>query len=164
MTGLAVVPGSFDPITLGHRDVIQRAAQLFGRVVVGVATNPNKQPLFSLEERMKLIQDDVDGIGVVEVAAVPGLLVDFCRQMGATAIVKGLRGGPDWSHEVPMAQINRELTQIETVFLAAAPNWGHVSSTLVKDLARHGGDLSRYVSPGVAAALKQRFGPSGTVR
>ncbi|MDR1392706.1 MAG: pantetheine-phosphate adenylyltransferase [Bifidobacteriaceae bacterium] len=160
----AVVPGSFDPVTLGHLDVIERAAKLFGRVIVGVAVNAAKEAVFGLKARIELIQDCAAHIPGVEVRAVPGLLAEFCRQVEAIAVVKGLRGGQDWGHEEPMAIVNRELTGIETVFLAAAPTWGHVSSSLVKDVARHGGDVSPYVSPGVRQALIDRFGSGGPPR
>jgi pantetheine-phosphate adenylyltransferase len=154
---LAVVPGSFDPITLGHRDVIERTTGLFDQVIVGVADNHAKHALFSLEERLELIEECVAGLENVRAAAIRGLLAEFCRQVGATVIVKGLRGGPDLGHEEPMALVNKELTGVETIFLAAAPAWGHVSSSIVKDVAKHGGDVSSYVSPGVRVALLRHF-------
>jgi pantetheine-phosphate adenylyltransferase len=156
-TRLAVVPGSFDPVTLGHVDVIRRAAGLFGRVVVGVAANAAKQSLLTVETRIGLIRGCVSHIPGVRVAPVPGLLADFCREVGAAAIVKGLRSGQDWAHEEPMALVNKDLTGVETVFLAAAPTWGHVSSSLVKDVARHGGDVAPYVSEAVREALARCF-------
>ncbi|MDR1186490.1 MAG: pantetheine-phosphate adenylyltransferase [Bifidobacteriaceae bacterium] len=161
---LAVVPGSFDPITLGHRDVIRRAAGLFDRVVVGVAVNAAKRALLPVDVRVALIEDCVRELPGVQVAQVPGLLAEFCRKIGAVAIVKGLRDGQDLGHEEPMALVNKDLTGIETVFLAAAPSWGHISSSLVKDVARHGGDVSAYVTPAVRDALADVFGPSGTVQ
>jgi pantetheine-phosphate adenylyltransferase len=154
---LAVVPGSFDPITLGHRDVIRRAATLFDRVVVGVGVNVAKRALLPLAVRVRLVRDCLWELPEVEVAEVPGLLADFCRQRGAVAIVKGLRGGQDLGHEEPMALVNKELTGIETVFLAAAPTWGHISSSLVKDVASFGGDISAYVTPAVQDALANAF-------
>jgi pantetheine-phosphate adenylyltransferase len=158
---LAVVPGSFDPVTLGHVDVIQRAAGLFDQVIVGVAANAAKKTLFPVETRIELIRDCVSHLSGVRVEPVPGLLAEFCRDAGATAIVKGLRGGQDWGHEEPMAIVNKELTGVETVFLAAAPTWGHVSSSIVKDVARHGGDVSPYVSVAVRDALARAFaGPA----
>jgi pantetheine-phosphate adenylyltransferase len=150
---LAVVPGSFDPITLGHLDVVERAARLFDAVIVGVAENSAKLGLLSIATRIELIEDCTGHLDNVQVARVPGLLAEFCREVGAIAIVKGLRGGQDWGHEEPMALVNKELTGIETVFLAAAPTWGHVSSSLVKDVVRHGGNISPYVTPAVEAAL-----------
>jgi pantetheine-phosphate adenylyltransferase len=154
---LAVVPGSFDPVTLGHLDMIQRAAGLFDQVIVGVAANAAKQALLTTAERVALVRDCVAGLPTVESEAVPGLLAEFCQMVGATAIVKGLRGGQDWGHEEPMALVNKELTGIETVFLAAAPSWGHVSSSLVKEVARCGGDVGAYVTPAVREALRARF-------
>ncbi|MDR2378692.1 MAG: pantetheine-phosphate adenylyltransferase [Bifidobacteriaceae bacterium] len=155
---VAVAPGSFDPVTLGHLDVIIRAAQLFDRVVVAVGVNAGKQALLPLETRIALIEDGVKLLPAVEVASVPGLLADFCREIGASVIVKGLRGGHDLGQEEPMALVNKRLTGIETVFLSAAPAWGHVSSSLVKDVARHGGDVGAYVTPAVADALAAAFG------
>ncbi|MDR2567004.1 MAG: pantetheine-phosphate adenylyltransferase [Bifidobacteriaceae bacterium] len=154
---LAVAPGSFDPITLGHCDVIARAAGLFDRIVVGVGVNSAKRTLLPVETRIALIEDSVAALPSVTVAQVPGLLAEFCRDLGAVAIVKGLRGGHDLGKEEPMALVNKELTGIETVFLPAAPSWGHISSSLVKDVARHGGDVSAYVTPAVAEALAQAF-------
>ncbi|MDR0627104.1 MAG: pantetheine-phosphate adenylyltransferase [Bifidobacteriaceae bacterium] len=161
---LAVVPGSFDPVTLGHCDVIRRAADLFDRIVVGVAVNAAKQALLPVETRIALIEDSFAGREDIEVSQVPGLLAEFCRQRGATAIVKGLRGGQDLGHEEPMALVNKELTGVETVFLAAAPVWGHVSSSIVKDVARCGGEVSAYVTPAVAAALAEAFGRRQSVQ
>ncbi|MDR2347924.1 MAG: pantetheine-phosphate adenylyltransferase [Bifidobacteriaceae bacterium] len=153
----AVVPGSFDPITLGHIDVIKRVAGLFDQVIVGVAANPAKQALFPAETRAELVRESLAGLPGVRVEVIDGLLASFCRAVGASAIAKGLRGGQDLAHEEPMALVNKDLTGVETVFLAAAPTWGHVSSSLVKDVARHGGDVSAYVTPAVRRALAQRL-------
>ncbi|MDR2453846.1 MAG: pantetheine-phosphate adenylyltransferase [Bifidobacteriaceae bacterium] len=155
---LAVVPGSFDPITLGHLDVIERAAALFGQVIVAVAANAAKQTLFPPATRLDLVRDCVAGLAGARAEIVPGLLAAFCQSVGASVIVKGARGGQDWSHEAPMAIANRQLAGLETVFLLAAPAWGHISSSLVKDIARHGGDVSPYVPPAVRRALSQRLG------
>jgi len=156
---LAVYPGTFDPITLGHVDVVRRAATLFDRVILGVAHNAAKDSsrLFSIDERVALARAALAHIPGAEVAVVPGLLADFCAQRGADAIVKGLRNGTDFDAEVPMALLNRELGAPETFFLAAAPTHAHVSSSLVKDVARHGGDVSALVPAGVAAALARVF-------
>ncbi|MDU0348471.1 pantetheine-phosphate adenylyltransferase [Actinomyces sp. MRS3W] len=152
---LAVYPGTFDPITLGHVDVVRRAATLFDRVILGVAQNIAKDGgrLFSIEQRVELARDALADLPDVEVAVIPGLLADFCRQRGADAIVKGLRNGTDFDAEIPMALVNRELGAPETYFLAAAPTHAHVSSSLVKDIARHGGDVTGLVPAGVAVAL-----------
>ncbi|MDR1825703.1 MAG: pantetheine-phosphate adenylyltransferase [Bifidobacteriaceae bacterium] len=157
-SSLAVVPGSFDPVTYGHQDVILRARALFGRVIVGVAANQGKAPLFGLEARLTLLHAALADEPNIEIQAVPGLLAEFCRQVGATAIVKGLRGGADLDHEQPMAVVNRELAGVETVFLPAAAAWGYVSSSIVKDVARNGGDVSKYVAPPVAEALRAALG------
>ncbi|SHE24074.1 pantetheine-phosphate adenylyltransferase [Actinomyces glycerinitolerans] len=156
---LAVYPGTFDPITLGHVDVVRRAATLFDRVILGVAHNAAKDSsrLFTIDERVALARAALAHIPGAEVAVVPGLLADFCAQRGADAIVKGLRNGTDFDAEVPMALLNRELGAPETFFLAAAPTHAHVSSSLVKDVARHGGDVSALVPASVAAALARVF-------
>lgn len=154
---LAVYPGSFDPITLGHVDVVTRALTLFDRVVVGVAHNPAKagRHLLGAEERAELARRSLAHLAGVEVELVPGLLADYCRARGATAIVKGLRSGTDLDAEAPMALLNRELGAPETVFLVADPAHAHVSSSLVKDIASHGGDVSPHVPHCVARALAQ---------
>lgn len=150
----AVCPGSFDPVTFGHLDVVRRARSMFDRVVVGVARNAGKTPLLPVEERVRLADDALGWIDGVEVAVVPGLLVDFCRDVGAAAIVKGLRGGADYDAEVPMALMNRHLIGIETIFVTGDPALAHIASSLVKDVARHGGDVRDLVPPGVVAALE----------
>jgi pantetheine-phosphate adenylyltransferase len=154
----AVCPGSFDPVTLGHLDVIRRARSMFDHVVVGIARNAGKSPLLELDERVELARAALAGVDGVEVAVVPGLLVDFCREVGAVAIVKGLRGGADYDAEVPMALMNRHLTGVETVFVTGDPGLAHIASSLVKDVARHGGDVSELVPAGVAEALERAFG------
>jgi len=157
---IAVVPGSFDPVTLGHLDVIRRAADLFDEVVVGVATNAGKAPLLDVEDRVRLIESAVAGVARVRVARVPGLLVDFCREVGATAVVKGLRSGGDYDAELPMAWMNAHLG-VETLFLPATPEVAHIASSLVKDVARHGGPIDDLVPPGVAAAVRARLAGEG---
>jgi len=154
---VAVVPGSFDPITMGHCDVIARAATLFDQVIVAVGANLAKTTLFSLGQRLELIQHSLPEDPNIDVAVAPGLLTDFCQEVGAHVIVKGLRGEGDLSHEEPMALINRDLTGIETIFLPASPTCGYVSSSLVREVASHGGNVSRYVSPAVEAALRRVF-------
>lgn len=153
---LAVYPGTFDPITLGHVDVVRRALGVFDRVVVGVAHNALKEGRhrFDAPTRVSLARGALEGMDGVEVDVVPGLLADYCRSRGATAIVKGLRSGTDLDAEAPMALLNRDLGGAETVFLVASPQWAHVSSSLVKDVFRHGGDVSRLVPGPVLAALR----------
>ena len=160
----AVCPGSYDPITLGHLDVIRRAALLFDEVVVGVATNATKQTVLDAEERVGLARAALADLPSVRVEHVPGLLVDFCRDVGATALVKGLRSGADYDAELPMALMNRHLTDLETLFLPADRSVAHIASSMVKDVARHGGRVDDLVPPGVAAALRARLAELGQTR
>lgn len=154
---LAVYPGTFDPITLGHVDVVTRACTVFDEVVLGVAHNAAKagRHLFDIDTRLELACSSLAHLPGVSVEVVPGLLADFCRERGAIAIVKGLRNATDLDAEVPMALLNRDLGGPETVFRMAAPAHAHVSSSLVKDVAGHGGDVSRLVSPLVDEALRR---------
>ncbi|MGC4175031.1 pantetheine-phosphate adenylyltransferase [Demequina sp.] len=149
----AVLPGSFDPVTLGHVDIATRAANLFDQVIVAVAHNSAKTPLLSLAARVSLASDALAHVPNVTVSATDGLLVAFCKERGATAIVKGLRGGADYDYERPMALMNRSLTGIETVFITGDAALAHVASSLVRDVARHGGDISAYVPAGVPDAV-----------
>lgn len=158
---IAVCPGSFDPITLGHVDVVRRAAALFDEVVVGVARNSSKAPLLDVEERVRLAREAVSALPGVRVEVVPALLVDFCARIGATVIVKGLRGGGDFEAELPMALMNQHVGGVETVFVLGRPDLAHVASSLVKDVALYGGDVSGMVPDGVASALQAVLG--GTV-
>ncbi len=151
-------PGSYDPVTLGHADVIRRAAALYDEVVVAVMHNPAKRGTFSADERRDLILDgcaDLDNVRVELFA--DKLLVDVGREVEATAIVKGLRGSTDFAYELPMALMNRHLTGIETVFLPGDPSLEHISSSLVKEVARYGGDVSGLVSDRVRDALLARL-------
>lgn len=154
----AVCPGSFDPITLGHVDVVRRAAAMFDEVVVAVAVNPNKEGLFTVDERRELIAGAVGDLGDVSTAAFSGLLVDWCAEQGIGVIVKGLRSDSDYAYELPMAQMNRHLTGVDTVFLTADPAHTFVSSSLVKEVARGGGDVSAFLTPTVLEALRARLG------
>ena len=159
MRHLAVCPGSFDPVTNGHVDVVRRAARLFDEVVVAVMGNPAKRGLFPLDERIELLQAAVDGIEGVRVESVGGgLLVDYCRSVGASAIVKGLRSGNDFAYELPMALMNRHLSGIETVFVPGDPRFEHVSSSLVKQVSAYGGDVTGLVPDVVRDALVARRG------
>ena len=156
-----VCPGSYDPVTEGHLDVIRRASALFDEVVVAVMTNPAKTGTFTLDERLDLLQAcvaDLPGVRVVDAGG--GLLVDFCRRVGAGAVVKGLRSGTDVAYEMPMALMNRHLTGLETVFLPGDPTLEHISSSLVKEVAAHGGDVSGMVPDGVLGPLLHRLGVS----
>lgn len=154
----AVCPGSFDPVTLGHVDVVRRAAAMFDEVVVAVAINPNKQGLFTVDERRELLAEVFADRPNVSTAAFSGLLVDWCREQGVGVIAKGLRSETDYAYELPMAHMNRHLTGVDTVFLSASPEHTFVSSSLVKEVARGGGDVSAFLTAGVHAALTERLG------
>ena len=155
---VAVFAGSFDPVTLGHVDLVRRALAVADRVVVAVSVNASKQPMFTLDDRATMVRDALAGEPRVEVAALDGLLVDFARRVGATLLVRGLRTGGDFDYELGMAQMNRHVAPtVDTVFLAPTPAVGFVSSTLVREVARLGGDVDALVPAGVARALRARF-------
>ncbi|HYL22287.1 MAG TPA: pantetheine-phosphate adenylyltransferase [Gemmatimonadales bacterium] len=157
MTGIAVYPGSFDPVTRGHEDLIRRARRFADRLIVAVAVNPAKQPLFTLDERVALIRRVVDDPGI-DVRAFDGLLAEFARAAGATLIVRGLRAISDFEYEFQMALMNRNLAPgIETVFLVPAFDLTYLSSSLVREVARFGGDVSSLVHPVVQQALKKKL-------
>jgi pantetheine-phosphate adenylyltransferase len=151
---LAVCPGSFDPITLGHLDVVRRARSLFDEVVIGVAVNSSKSALLDVDTRVRLAREAVADLRGVRVERVPGLLSDFVTGVGAVAIVKGLRGGADVDAEVPMALMNRHLAGVETIFLTGDQSLAHIASSLVKDVARFGGPIDDLVPPGVGDAVR----------
>lgn len=161
---LAVYPGSFDPLTLGHVDIAARATTLFDVVVIGIAHNAAKagRHLLDADERLSLARDSTSHLPGIDVALVPGLLADYCRGRGANAIIKGLRNGSDLDAELPMALLNRDLGAPETVFLTASPAYAHISSSLVKDVAGYGRDVSALVPPAVARALEARLASAGT--
>jgi len=154
----AVCPGSFDPVTNGHLDIIRRAARLFDEVTVGVLVNPNKKGLFSVDERLTMLGDVVTGLDNVKVEAFEGLLVDFCRDHDIDAIVKGLRAVGDFDTELQMAQMNASLSGVETVFVPTSPEWSFLASSLVKEVARFGGDVSGLVPSEVLTRLTERLG------
>ena len=157
MSRIAVYTGTFDPPTLGHLDIIRRALGLADQLVLGVANNSSKSPLFTIEERVALLRQETEGLGAVEVREFSGLAVDFARGVGARFIVRGLRSGSDLDYERPMAAMNATMApQIETIFLAAAPAFAHIASSLVKDVARGGGEVEHFVPPAVAAAIRAR--------
>jgi pantetheine-phosphate adenylyltransferase len=153
----AVCPGSFDPVTHGHLDVIGRAATLFDEVVVGVGVNPSKSRLFTPDERLDMLRRACADWGNVRVAGFSGLLTDFCRAEGIVAIVKGLRAVSDFDYELQMAQMNASLTAVETVFMPTSPEWSFLASSLVKEIAQFGGDVSGLVPDFVNRALIERF-------
>jgi pantetheine-phosphate adenylyltransferase len=154
-----VCPGSFDPVTSGHVNVVHRATVLFAEVIVVVIGNPAKKGLFTLAERHEMLEQSLAGLPGVRVeVAEGGLLVDYCRRVGAVAVVKGLRSGTDFAYELPMALMNRHLSDLETVFLPGDPRLEHVSSSLVKEVAGHGGDVRGLVPDAVLARLIDRLG------
>ncbi len=153
----AVCPGSFDPVTNGHVDIFRRAAGLFDEVVIATGSNPSKSRMFGPEERLEMLREACAGLPNVTVMGFSGLIVDFCREIGAVAIVKGLRGGTDYEYELPMAQMNAHLTGVETVFIPTTASLGYVSSSLVKEVASLGGDVSALVPASVLARLTERI-------
>lgn len=154
-----VCPGSYDPITLGHLDVIRRAAALYDEVVVALLYNQAKQGMFTPAERLELIEAECADLPNVQALEFQGrLLVDVCTELGIGAIVKGLRGDMDYSYELPMAVMNRYLTGVETLFLPGDPSFTQVSSSLIKEVARFGGDISGLVGPRVSQALAAKLG------
>lgn len=155
MSRVAVYTGTFDPPTLGHIDIARRALMLADKLVIGVATNSSKSPFFTLEQRVALLQREVAAIGPVDVRAFEGLAVDFARSVGARVVVRGLRSGTDLDYERPMAAMNAVMApEIETVFLVASPALAHIASSLVKDVARGGGNVDLFVPPAVAAQIR----------
>lgn len=152
---IAVCPGSYDPITLGHLDVIQRARELADEVIVAIGVNPAKTPRFSDDRRKELTEQAVAQIPGVRVELVSGLIADYCAEVGAAAIIKGIRGGADYDHELPMALMNRHLRGVETIFLTANPSLIHISSSLVRELSAFGRDVSDLVPQHIATALKE---------
>jgi pantetheine-phosphate adenylyltransferase len=153
-----VCPGSYDPVTMGHVDVITRAAALYDEVIVVVLHNSTKHGTFGVDERMKLLDSALEGVPNVRIEAFAGrLLVDVCREAGAQAIVKGLRSDTDFAYELPMALMNRHLSGVETVFLPGNPSFGHISSSLIKEVAALGGDITGLVPEEVRTALMARL-------
>ena len=156
---VAVYPGTFDPLTNGHIDLIRRAVPLFSKLVVGIAENPGKGPSFSLEERIDLARRALSDLPQVEVVGYRTLLADFVRSINAGVILRGLRAVSDFEYEFQLASMNRHLIpEAETMFLTPSEQWSFISSTLVREIARFGGDVSGFVHPAISAALKQRFG------
>jgi pantetheine-phosphate adenylyltransferase len=153
----AVCPGSFDPVTNGHIDIIGRAAALFDHVTVGVLVNQTKSSLFTVDERIVMLEEVCAVYPNVTVQSFTGLLVDFCRDHEISAIVKGLRAVTDFDYELQMAQMNNRLTGIETLFVSTNPVYGYLSSSLVKEIAGHGGDVTGLVPDSVLKSLKERL-------
>ncbi|WP_122817073.1 pantetheine-phosphate adenylyltransferase [Nocardioides pantholopis] len=160
----AVCPGSFDPVTNGHVDIVRRAARLFDEVVVAVGTNVSKSRLFAPEERLEMLTEAMADLPNVRIAGFQGLIVEFCRDIGAVAIVKGLRGATDYEYELPMAQMNSHLTDVETVFVPGATRNAFVSSSLIKEVAAFGGDVTGLVPPAVHDRLLARLAERAAAR
>ncbi len=161
MERVGVYPGTFDPITLGHLDIIRRATHLVDRLVIGVTTNPSKQPLFSIEERLAMVSRETAGIadGRIVVVDFDSLLMDFAEREGASIIIRGLRAAGDFEYEFQMAGMNQQLnSKIETVFLMAAVSLQPIASRLVKEIARYGGSIDKFVTPAVAADVARQLG------
>lgn len=157
MTVAAMYPGTFDPITLGHEDLVRRASRLFDRVVVAIAANPSKEPMFSLEERVELARSSMADLDNVEVSGYDGLTVDFANENNLSVIMRGLRAVSDFEYEFQLANMNRHLAvDVETVFLTPNENYNFVSSSLVREICSMGGDISEFVSPIVNDALIKR--------
>jgi pantetheine-phosphate adenylyltransferase len=162
MRHTAICPGSFDPVTNGHLDVIERAAGLFERVIVAIADNDQKNPLFSSAERLELLQHAVAHLPGVEISSFRGLLVDFARRVDAGVVVRGLRAVSDFEFEFQMALMNRKLhPRLEVCFLTPREEYTYLSSRLVKEIARLGGDVGAFVPPGVRRALCEKFPKKG---
>jgi pantetheine-phosphate adenylyltransferase len=154
----ALCPGSFDPVTLGHIDIIERSSRHFDEVIVAVIRNPQKtQSLFTLEERQEMLRECTAHLSNIRIEFFKGLLVEFAREHGADAIVKGLRAVSDFDYELQMAQMNQRLSGIDTFFLSTSPNYSFLSSSLVREVARYGGDVTSMVPPIVAKRLLVRF-------
>jgi pantetheine-phosphate adenylyltransferase len=156
----ALCPGTFDPVTNGHLDIIERAGQRFDAVVVGVLDNPAKQPLFSAEERVQMLKEVTGSFPNVSVVSFGGLLVESVKTLGADVVVKGLRALTDFEFEIQMAQMNHALAGVETLFMTTSPAWSFLSSSLVKEVARFGGDVRALVPALVAERLRDRLGVS----
>jgi pantetheine-phosphate adenylyltransferase len=159
---VGVYPGTFDPLTLGHMDIIRRGAKLVDRLIVGVATNPSKSPLFSLAERVGHVRAETAGIGNVEVVAFDALLMHFAEETGAAVIIRGLRAVADFEYEFQMAGMNQQLNpKIETLFLMADVALQPIASRLVKEIAQYGGAIDRFVTPMIAREVRARVAANG---
>jgi len=158
MGSRAMYPGTFDPITNGHNDLVRRACRIFDKVVVSIAANPNKTPLFTLDQRVELARTVLADVPNVEVSGYTGLTVDFARKNGLNVIVRGLRAVSDFEFEFQLSTMNRHLSdQVETVFLTPTEQFNFISSTLIREIASLGGDIREFVHPVVAAAVRDKF-------
>lgn len=159
MTVSAMYPGTFDPVTIGHEDLVRRGARLFDRIVVAVAANPGKEPMFTLDERVSLVKSVLSDLDNVEVTGYSGLTIEYAQHNDLQVIVRGLRAVSDFEYEFQLANMNRELTDdVETVYLTPAAQYNFISSSLVREVASLGGDISKFVSPVVKEELLERVG------
>ena len=160
MERIGVYPGTFDPITLGHLDIVRRATRLVDKLVIGVTTNPSKEPLFSVEERLEMVRRETEHCSAnIEVVQFDSLLMDFAVSQGAAVIIRGLRAASDFEYEFQMAGMNQQLNnRIETVFLMADVSLQLIASRLVKEIARYGGSIDKFVTPAVAADVARQLG------
>jgi pantetheine-phosphate adenylyltransferase len=160
MSVFAIYPGTFDPITNGHADLVERGARMFERLIVSVAANPNKQPLFTLEERVGLAREALAHLPTVEIRGFDTLLVNYAKSIGAHVILRGLRAVSDFEFEFQLASMNRRLDpQVESIFLTPAEQYSFISSSLVREVAKLGGNIAPFVHPRVEAALAAKFAP-----
>ena len=158
MSLIAVYPGTFDPITNGHTDLVNRGVKIFDKVIIAVAQNPSKNTLFSVKERIEFIQEIFDANSQVEIYSLDKLLVDFANDHNATVILRGLRAVSDFEYEVQLASMNRSMEpNIESVFMSPAEEYGFLSSSIIKEIAKHGGDLSKFIDKAVLAALQKKL-------
>ena len=158
MTKIAIYPGSFDPVTYGHIDIIERASRLTDRLIIGVLKNSSKTPLFSTDERVKMLSEAISYIPNVTVESFEGLTVEFAKSVGANAMIRGLRAETDFEYELQLSQTNKVLEQsIDTIFLTTNLKYSYLSSTITKEIAVYGGDISRFVPPNVEKALKEKL-------
>lgn len=157
----AICPGSFDPVTFGHLDIIERAASLYDEVLVGIGLNGTKNAIFGVEARMRLMSEATAHVPNVRVVGIDGLLAQFCVEHEIEAIVKGIRSSTDFDYEMQMAQMNRQISDVETVFLPTAAQWAFVSSTLIRQIATLGGDIDEFVPACVVDALRERLTTEG---
>ncbi|MFN2544280.1 MAG: pantetheine-phosphate adenylyltransferase [Actinomycetota bacterium] len=158
MAVTALCPGTFDPVTGGHLDVIERASRHFDTLIAAVLQNPAKEPLFTLDERVAILKEAVADMGNVEVDSFAGLLVEYAQDRGATVVVKGLRAVSDFEYELQMAHMNRHLSDVETFFVMSDPQWSYVSSSLIKEVAGYGGDVRGLLPDFVHERLMDRLG------
>lgn len=159
MKRIGVCPGTFDPITNGHLDIVNRSLKFFDTVIVAVARNPQKAPLFDIKERLDMIIDTTRGLSRVEVEAFDGLLIDYLKRRGAQAIIRGLRAVSDFEYELQMAMMNRHLDQtVETLFLMPSVEYSFLTSTIIKNVASYGGDIQGLVPDAVARRLREKLG------